>query len=87
MGVVVLLGLTLRTFWLGHQSLWTDEVLSSLSSTGPLSWVVTQKTINTNIPPLYYAVLHFFLPLGDSERVLRLPSVVFGTPRLSPPVR
>jgi 4-amino-4-deoxy-L-arabinose transferase-like glycosyltransferase len=79
LGLVVLLGLSLRAFWLGHQSLWTDEVLTSLSSTGSLSWVVTQKAINTNIPPLYYAVVHLFLSLGYGERELRLPSVLFGT--------
>src|SRR5205823_8653991 len=34
-------------------------------------------------PPLYYAVVHFFLTLGTSEIVLRLPSVLFGTASLA----
>src|SRR5438874_4528747 len=80
---IVLVGLALRAFRLDHQSLWTDEILTSLSSTGSLWGVVTQKAINTNIPPLYYAVVHFFLTLGTSEIVLRLPSVLFGTASLA----
>lgn len=78
LAMIVFAGLLVRAFRLGHQSLWTDEVLTSLSSTGSLSWIVTQKAINTNIPPLYYVIVHFFLTLGRSEEMLRLPSVLFG---------
>lgn len=73
------IGLMLRVFHLSHQSLWTDEILTPLSSNGSLWRVVTQKEINTNIPPLYYVIAHFFLPLGNKEWVLRLPSVLFGS--------
>src|SRR3954462_8268532 len=76
--VVVLVGVALRAFRLGHQSLWTDEVVTSLSSTGSLWWVVTQTTVNSNIPPLYYVVVHLVMALGRNEWVLRLPSMLFG---------
>src|SRR5690348_1547555 len=77
--VILAAGLALRAFRLGTQSLWTDEVLTPLSATGSLWRVLTQREINTNIPPLYYVVVHFVLPLGWHEWVLRLPSMLFGS--------
>lgn len=76
--VVVIVGLVLRSFRLGHQSLWTDEIVTFRSSVGTLYWVLTQRVVNSNIPPLYYAIVHFVLRIGDGEAILRLPSVVFG---------
>jgi 4-amino-4-deoxy-L-arabinose transferase-like glycosyltransferase len=70
--------MALRAFRLGHQSLWTDEIVTFRSSAGTLYWVLTQRTVNSNIPPLYYAIVHFDLRLGGSEAILRLPSLVAG---------
>src|SRR4051812_7206139 len=62
--ITIIAGFALRAFRLDHQSLWTDEIQTALSSTGTLGWVVTQRVVNTNIPPLYYVLVHFFLTLG-----------------------
>src|SRR5205085_11798564 len=80
--LVVLLGMILRAFRLGHQSLWTDEIVTYHSSAGTLHWVLTQRVVNSNIPPLYYAIVHFVLTLGRNEAILRLPSLVFGVASL-----
>ena len=76
--LIVVLGAALRAFRLGQQSLWTDEVLTALSSSGSMRWVLTQEVVNTNIPPLYYVVVHLFLAFGRDERVIRLASVLSG---------
>ena len=75
---ILVLTTALRAFHLGAQSLWTDEVLTALSSSGSIGWVLTQTAINTNIPPLYYAIVHVFLAFGTDEAMLRLPSLLAG---------
>src|SRR5436853_821600 len=76
--LIVIVGVGLRAFRLGHQSLWTDEIVTALSSTGSIWWVVTQTTVNSNIPPLYYVLVRLVMPLGRHEWVIRLPSMLFG---------
>jgi len=63
---------------LGSQSLWVDEVVTFLSSNGSFGWVISQSEVNSNIPPLYYLIVHFFLKFGQDEALLRLPSLIFG---------
>ncbi|MBV9599112.1 MAG: glycosyltransferase family 39 protein [Chloroflexi bacterium] len=76
--VVALVAVALRLFMLGNQSLWTDEIVTFRSSDGPLWWVISQTEYNSNIPPLYYVLTSWFLNFGNSEVVLRLPSVICG---------
>ena len=76
--LIVVAAVLLRAFRLGHQSLWTDEIVSALSADGRLWWVLTQTSVNSNIPPLYYAVLHLVMSLSRQEWVLRLPSLLSG---------
>lgn len=73
---IIVLGAVLRAFWLTHQSLWTDEVATYLSSNGSLAQVVSQPA--GNIPPFYYLMMNAMLRLGTRDLLLRLPSVVAG---------
>ncbi len=76
--LITLLGSAVRLFRLGQQSLWYDEAFA---------WAVASADVRTSIaailsdgshPPLYYLVLRFFLHVGQSETIIRLPSAMFG---------
>lgn len=78
---IFLLGLFLRIYDLGGESLWYDEAVSitasKLSLTEQIKWNLTQSDNN---PPLYYALLHSWVSVfGDSEFSARFPSVIFGS--------
>jgi hypothetical protein len=73
---ILFLGLLLRLFNLGGVSLWSDEAFSCWLAgrdTGELLGVLRDFDAH---PPLYYMFLHFWIHLGRSELVLRLPSVL-----------
>jgi len=72
------MALALRLLLLGAQSLWVDEAVTFVSSSGSLHDVIARTAANSNIPPLYYLVVHGFLHIGRSEFILRLPSVMFA---------
>jgi 4-amino-4-deoxy-L-arabinose transferase-like glycosyltransferase len=61
-----------------------DEIVTYLSSRGTLGYVLTQRDVNSNIPPLYYVTVNAALRAGDAvgladqDALLRLPSVLFG---------
>lgn len=79
---IVLLGLALRVYDLGGESVWFDEavsidVSSRLGFVEQIKWVAGPSK-ETN-PPFYYMVLHLWTPFfGNSEFISRLPSVIFG---------
>jgi hypothetical protein len=56
-----------------------DEALHYFLSIEPSSWAVYQASLTTAHPPLFLELLHFWGKLGNSEFVLRIPSVVAGT--------
>jgi uncharacterized membrane protein len=76
---IILIGLGLRLFQLGHDSLWNDEagvVLAALSPTN-------QDTINAvrshvMAMPLDYLVIRGVTRISLYEFVLRLPAAIFG---------
>jgi mannosyltransferase len=76
---VIVVGVLLRLFRLGVEPLWLDEAASLTLARLPLSeiwaWAPTADPAN---PPLYYALLHLWLWMGDTESVLRLLSVLLG---------
>lgn len=75
--VTTLVGLTVRLFFLGSKSIWLDEALSILQAIEPeLLW---GSGFDPSHPPLYATLLHYWLPLGDSEFVLRLSSALIGS--------
>ena len=80
-GVLLLLacaaGLGLRLLFLGSKSFWLDEAFSLRAAGAAADALWTGRT-DRNLPPLYYALLHYWLPLGTSEFTLRLSSALLG---------
>jgi mannosyltransferase len=75
----VLIGLFLRVYHLGTESLWIDEAWSiSMSKASVLQLFVDVAQGDVH-PPLYYFVLHYWVNLfGTSEFGVRLLSSLFG---------
>lgn len=75
--VVAALAFTLE---LGRSSLFIDEVFSWSASRGGLDDMLVSLRYAEVSPPLYYLLLHAWMGLsgGDSETLLRLPSVLAG---------
>lgn len=76
--LITILALVFRLI-LANQSLWLDEgaswVLSSLSPQ-----VLLSASAGDFHPPLYYLLLHYWLPLvGNREWLMRLPGILIGT--------
>jgi 4-amino-4-deoxy-L-arabinose transferase-like glycosyltransferase len=75
---VILLAFALRVFRLDAQSLWYDEAFSVYLAHFDLATIAARTAADIQ-PPLYYALLHFWIALaGDSEFALRFLSLVFG---------
>ncbi len=72
---VVGLGAVLRLYGMGAKSLWHDEGWTFFFAQTNLAY---QLVTPTNAPPLYHALLHFWLKLGQGAVMLRLPSALFG---------
>ncbi len=78
---LMVIGALLRSYRLGYQSLWNDEVVTWISAQGSPWNIATQRVENSNIPPLYYLVAGASLPLSRTlgvEAALRAPSVLVG---------
>jgi uncharacterized membrane protein len=77
--VIVILGTVLRIYGLGYQSLWTDELASwDITKKDNLKSVI-KETIKDDQPPGYYIFQYYIQKyFGDSEIVLRIPSVFGG---------
>lgn len=72
-----ILALILRLVASG-QSFWLDEGASIFLARLPLSNLFTALA-NDFHPPLFYLLLHFWLPLADkTEWLIRLPNIIFG---------
>jgi len=65
---------------LGHSSLFIDEVYSWRASRGSFGDMADALRFTEVTPPLYYLILHGWMQIagGDTEALLRLPSVVAG---------
>ncbi len=73
---ILLIGLFLRVYDLGGESIWFDEGYSIRFANLSLSQIFF---LPENNPPLYYIILHWWINLfGDSEFSIRFPSVIFG---------
>lgn len=71
---IILLSLTLRSMGLESKSVWYDEAASWNVATKSISIIWADRTF----PPFYHLLLHFWLRIGKTEFILRLPSVFFG---------
>ncbi|WP_158220485.1 glycosyltransferase family 39 protein [Kineosporia sp. A_224] len=79
--VMMLVATVLRLAGLGRESLWVDEGYTAyLARLTPLGYVDdVRHTVRNILPPLYFALMHYWTAVaGSSEVMLRLPSVVAG---------
>src|SRR3989338_6308787 len=75
---VLLVGLFLRIYDLGGESLWTDEGISIRVSNSDLSHIIKDRAINFHTP-FYFIILHYWILLfGNSEFATRFLSLIFG---------
>ncbi|MBK8901210.1 MAG: ABC transporter permease [Anaerolineaceae bacterium] len=75
---IVLLGMALRFYVLGAESLWVDEGTSVSVARLTLPQIFADRIFKN--PPFYFVLLHFWIQLfGDSEVALRLLSALFGS--------
>src|SRR4051794_20390710 len=74
-----LIGLLLRLYHLGNNSLWYDEGFSVWFASLPVAKII-DETLSWEVhPPTYYLLLHYWTSwVSNSEICLRLPSVLFG---------
>src|SRR5919109_511127 len=76
--VAIAVAFALRVYLLGAQSLWNDEGTSV--ALAPLNLdAITNAAARDIHPPLYYYLLHFWMPLvGNTEYAIRFLSVIAG---------
>jgi len=69
----------LRGFGLTAKALWFDETYSVFVGSLPIERLLVVTAINDAHPPLYYLLLHLWMPLlGDSEVAVRALSVLIS---------
>lgn len=74
---ILFIGLFLRVYDLGNESIWLDEGYSIRYANLNLPQIISLQ--DNGLPPLYYIILHWWIHLfGDSEFSIRFPSVIFG---------
>ena len=78
LGGIVVISAMLRVHSLGAASLLIDEAASDLFATTPFSeFLHTLWHYHGNMT-LYYCMLRAWVHIGDSEFMLRLPSMILG---------
>jgi hypothetical protein len=76
---VLALGAFLRLFLLGAKSLWFDEASTLLLAAAPLARLPAMVVRDEGNPPLFSALMHFWVPLFSDPRVgVRLFSALCG---------
>jgi 4-amino-4-deoxy-L-arabinose transferase-like glycosyltransferase len=79
LALILAAALGIRFWGIGAQSLWHDEVLTTLSASVPFTQVIDSVEHNENKPPLYFFVMNLWVrAAGMSEAALRWPSALFG---------
>jgi 4-amino-4-deoxy-L-arabinose transferase-like glycosyltransferase len=80
LSALILVAFGLRLFRLANQSLWGDEMFSVYRAGQSLGEITRAVPDEKTLPPLYYYVLHLWVPLaGKSETAVRFLSLGFGT--------
>ena len=67
-----------RLYALGRRGLWLDESMSVYNAQHSLPSLIRVIEHREIYMALYYVLLHFWITLGNSEFLLRLPSVIFS---------
>ena len=77
--LILCIGLLLRIYDLGTESIWVDEGYSIRLSNLNVSQILELTMVEDQHPPLYYIILHYWVTLfGNSEFAIRFLSVIFG---------
>ena len=74
-----MLGMALRLYGLDADSLWVDEIRTLTTSQRDLLSILDFQARASASPPLLFIVTRLFLLLGESDFVLRLPAMLFGS--------
>lgn len=77
LSMIALLAFSLRLYHLGSESIWLDEAFSIKMAGNSLAYIMANFSSDPH-PPLYYIILHFVMWFGNSEFIVRLPSVIAG---------
>lgn len=78
--VILLIGIVLRIYDLGNESIWIDEGYSIKMASLDLFQIVQKTSLEEPHPPLYYIILHYWINLfGNNEFSIRFPSLIFGS--------
>ena len=75
---IVVIAVAARLYGIARESLWLDEATSLMLARMDLPELVEWTSSDVH-PPLYYALLHYWIALGESEAALRSLSVLAGT--------
>lgn len=76
--LLISLGSFLRVYKLDNKGLWFDEIGEVIvASSNSISDVLLGASHHL-APPLDYLILHMFLHFGNSDFIVRFPSVIFG---------
>lgn len=85
LSAILALGVFLRVYRAGRQSLWTDEISSAVISSSPIHEIISRNLspdkadIPVEEPPLPYILMHYSMAAGgENEFFARLPAIVFG---------
>lgn len=79
MAVIVVVALLLRLGTLERKSMWLDEILTLRTAAMSVEGIVADRAVRSDPhPPLYYLLMHYWIGLGQSEYVARLPSALAG---------
>lgn len=75
LGIILVFSFVLSFYRLGSRPLYGDEPFHTVAiAAKPLSYILTTNFGST----LYPFLLHFLLPLGQTETMARLPAALFG---------
>lgn len=77
--LILCLGLFLRVYGLGSESMWHDEI-NSINTAKLDFFGIIEKHLYHGHPPLHYVLLHYWIDLfGDSEVSTRFLSAILGS--------
>ncbi|MGH6981095.1 MAG: glycosyltransferase family 39 protein, partial [Stellaceae bacterium] len=74
---VFAVGFAVRLYGIDFKPYWFDEIITLNRASLPVDELIRNSFIH-NHSPLYFLILSPLTRLGDSETLLRLPSVLFG---------
>lgn len=77
--VILVVGTLLRVLLLARKSLWLDEVVTLQVARMDIQDIIARSATQWEPhPPFYYLLMHYWIRLGESEFILRLPSAILG---------